>query len=327
MPRLLLLLALPLILGLLVFNILGQPINLGDKSRLEFVISPGQSVDQISANLSQAKLIRSRTAFKLIVFRYNLGPKLQAGYFYLSPAQGTKEIAFALTKAATKQIWITLPEGLRRQEIANLILDRLQAEKVKHNFDPEAFIRLTANLEGRLYPDTYAFNPDVTTEQVLDRLSSQFDAVIKRLFIEEKDLDRILILASIVEKEAGNDEERPEIAGILTNRLNDGWPLQADATVQFAVGSARCRLRICDWWPKELSKADLAIGSPYNTYTNPGLPPGPITSPGEASLKAALQPNTTSNWFYLHDAEGQVHYAVTAEEHNQNVCTFLKKDC
>lgn len=327
MARLFPLLALLTVIGLLLFSFLGQPVNPNDKIRTEFVVSPGQSVDQISASLSLAKLIRSRTAFKLIIFRYNLGPKLQAGYFYLSPAQSIKEIAFALTKAATKQVWITLPEGLRRQEIANLLIDRFQAEKIKHNFDPEAFIRATADLEGRLYPNTYAFNPDVTTQQVIDRLSSQFDAVIKRLSIDEKNLDRILILASIVEKEAGNDEERPEIAGILTNRLNDRWPLQTDATVQFAVSNTRCRLRICDWWPKELSKADLAINSPYNTYTNPGLPPGPIANPGEASLKAAANPNQTKNWFYLHDATGLVHYAATAEEHAQNVCTFLKKDC
>lgn len=311
----------------MAFSLYGKPINLSDTSRKEFIIAPGQTLDQIATNLSKAGLIRSRTVFKIIIFRYNLSKKIQAGYFSLSQSQSTADIAQNLTKASTRQVWVTIPEGLRREEIANLILDKLAVSKMPHHFDPEEFIRNTVKLEGHLFPDTYALAPNVTTREVIDKLTSQFTQVANSLNITSGELNRVVTLASLVEREAGSDSERPEIAGIITKRVENKWPLQVDATVQYAVSSTRCRIRICDWWPKSLTKTDLAFNSPYNTYKNPGLPPAPIDNPGKASLAAAVKPNQTKNWFYLHDANGQVHYATTIEEHNKNICTYLKKDC
>lgn len=315
------------IFGLMSLNLYGQPISPGNLNRQEFVITPGQTLDQIADKLSQAKLIRSRFVFKLTVYRYNLGKKIQAGYFSLSPSQSATQIAQSLTKASVKQIWVTIPEGLRREEIANTIIDRLVESKVPHHFDPDEFIHLTAKFEGRLFPDTYALSPNVTTQEMIDRLTSQFNQVVKDLGIAPEKLSQIVVLASLVEREAGSDQERPEIAGIITKRLESKWPLQIDATVQYAISSSRCRIRICDWWPKSLSKTDLAIVSPYNTYKNTGLPPAPIGSPGRTSLAAAAKPNQTKNWFYLHGLDGQIRYAITIEEHNANICTHLKKDC
>ncbi len=311
----------------MAFSLYGKPTNSSDTSRKEFVIVPGQTLDQIATNLSQASLIRSRTVFKVTVFRYNLSKKIQAGYFSLSPSQSTTEIAQNLTKASARQVWVTIPEGLRREEIANLILDKLAASKMPHHFDPEEFIRNTVRLEGHLFPDTYALAPNVTTQEVIDRLTSQFTQVTSNLGIAGSDLNRVVTLASLVEREAGADSERAEIAGIIMKRIGSKWPLQVDATVQYAISSTRCRIRICDWWPKSLTKTDLAFDSPYNTYKSPGLPPGPIDNPGKASLTAAAKPNQTKNWFYLHDSKGQVHYAITIEEHNKNICTYLKNNC
>jgi len=315
------------IVATMAFSLYAKPVNPTNTSRIEFVVTPGQTVDQIANNLGKAGFIRSRTVFKFTVFRLNLGKKIQAGYFSLSPSQSTTDIAQSLIKASTRQIWVTIPEGLRREEIANLVLDKLVESNMLHNFDPEEFVRKTVKLEGRLFPDTYALAEKVTTQAVIDRLTSQFTQVTSSLDVAPEQLRRVVILASLVEREAGRDSERAEVAGIIAKRIENNWPLQVDATVQYAISSARCRIRICDWWPKSLTKADLAFSSPYNTYLNTGLPPAPIDNPGRTSLAAAAKPNQTKNWFYLHDATGQIHYAVTIKEHNQNICTYLKKDC
>jgi UPF0755 protein len=313
--------------ALTLLNLFGQPVNSADTGKTEFVVNPGQSLDQIADNLSREKLIRSRAVFKMTVFRYNLAKKIQAGYFYLSRAESTAQIARGLTKAQAKQVWVTIPEGLRREEVANTILDQLVAAKIPHRFDPEEFIRSTVKLEGHLFPETYAFDINVTTAQVIEKLTNQFDSVISSLEISPDKVNSVITLASLVEREAGQDSEREEIASIISKRVTNKWALQVDATVQYAIASSRCRIRICDWWSETLTRADLAIASPYNTYVNPGLPPAPIGNPGLSSLKAAASPRSTKNWFYLHDPNGTVHYAETIEQHNQNVCAYLKKDC
>ncbi len=304
-----------------------RPVNSSDTSRKEFVIAPGETLDQIATDLSKAGLIRSRTVFKITVFIKNLSTKIQAGYFSLSASQETSEIAQNLTKASARQVWVTIPEGLRREEVANLVLDKLVASKMPHHFDPEEFISLTTKLEGYLFPDTYALAPNVTTRDVVEKLKARFVEISTPLNIGPTELNRVTTLASLIEREAGNDAERPPIAAILNKRVKNNWALQVDATVQYAIASSRCRIRICDWWPKSLVRQDFQIASPYNTYKYQGLPPGPIGNPGKASLEAAKNPKDTQYWFYLHDPEGQIHYAITVEEHNQNVCTYLKKDC
>lgn len=315
------------IIGFTALTSYSHPVNPADNKKIEFLIEKGQTIDQIANNLSAARLIRSRAVFKLMIFRFNLKQKIQAGYFYLAPSQTTAEIATSLTHATAKQVWITIPEGLRREEVANLIIDRLQAEKVPHQFDPDAFIRDTAKLEGHLFPDTYAFAPSVTTKVVIDKLTARFDQVTSELNLKPEQLSQVLTLASLVEREAGADSERPQIAAIIAKRAAAKWALQVDATVQYALATNHCRLRICDWWPKPLTKADLSVISPYNTYKNQGFPPGPIGNPGRASLSAAAHPIETKYWFYLHDLNGDVHYAATIEEHNKNICAYLKKDC
>lgn len=323
-----------LVLPLIALIIIGAwwfinltPVTFDKVTGVEFAITKGQSVDQIGENLIKSGLIRSPLAFKITVYVYQLSPKIQAGYFFLYPTQSTISIAQSLTKATTKQVWITIPEGLRRQEIANLIIDKLQAAKIKHNFDPDLFIMSTRLIEGQLFPETYSFPEDVDTLKAINLLHGQFITTVKRLGIPDAEFNKIVTIASLVEKEAGADSERAMVAGIITNRLVAKWPLQIDATVQYALSTSRCRIRICDWWPKNLTKADLAIVSPYNTYLNASIPPAPIANPGEASLKAALNPQTSKFFFYLHDLNGQIHYATTVSEHNKNVCLYLKKNC
>jgi UPF0755 protein len=302
-----------------------QAVNPQDKARVEFVVQKGESLNSISDRLSQFGLIRSRFVFKTVIYRNNLASRIQAGYFSLSPSQSSSEIALSLTRAQMKSLLITIPEGLRHEEIANAVVDQLKAASFPNNFDPDKFIRQSESIEGTLFPDSYSFSEGVTTEDVITKMTNQFDFVTKNYQVTESQLKRAIILASLIEREAAKDSERPEIAGILNNRLDNSWPLQIDATVQYVVSTNRCRIRICDWWPDNLTKADLQTSSPFNTYAHPGLPPMPICNPGAESIKAALNPNQTQNWFYLHDPQGQIHYASTVEMHNKNVCTYLKK--
>lgn len=134
-------------------------------------------------------------------------------------------------------------------------------------------------------------------------------------------LDEVITLASIVEREGRTADDRPIIAGILLKRLKADWPLQADATLQYALGY---QAREKTWWKKALTNDDKNFRSPYNTYLNPGLPPRPIANPGIESMKAVIYPKDTEYWYYLHDPTGAVHYAATIEEHNANVKTYLR---
>ena len=314
------------LIALIWFAFTIAPVNT-NINKQEFTVVKGQDIDLIGKNLQAQGLIKSPFAFKILVYLNQLSTKIQAGYFFLSPSQSTQDIAKSLTKAQSKQVMITIPEGLRRQEVANIIIDKLQASKIKHTFNPDLFIAQTANLEGQLFPDTYAFPENVDAQKAIDLLHNKYLQVVKDLKIEDKDLTRIIILASLIEKEAGQDSERAEIAGVLKNRLDENWPLQVDATVQYLLSTSRCRIRICDWWPKNLTKDDLAIPSPFNTYKNQGLPPAPIANPGKNSLAAAKNPKSTNAWFYIHGLDGQIRFASTIEEHNKNICLYLKKAC
>jgi UPF0755 protein len=185
----------------------------------------------------------------------------------------------------------------------------------------------TESKEGKLFPDTYDFDPKATTSAIISRLEKRYKDIITAAKVKEADQNRITTLASLLEREAATSAEMPEIAGVIENRLAKKWPLQIDATVQYALSGSRCKKLDCDWWPKTLTKADLRINSPYNTYINQGLPPRPISNPGEAAIKAAASPQKTTAWFYLHDLRGVIHFATTIEEHNRNVCIYLQKDC
>jgi UPF0755 protein len=140
-----------------------------------------------------------------------------------------------------------------------------------------------------------------------------------------KSVNQILTVASLVERETKGVEEKPIVAGIIYKRLKTGWPLQIDATLQYAVGGLKCKeTQIqCDWW-SPLTKEDLGINSLYNSYKLVGFPPSPIANPGLLSIKAATYPQESDFWFYLHDMGGNIHYARTIQEHNDNVRKYLK---
>jgi UPF0755 protein len=301
-----------------------SPTNITDSTRIPFSISKGESLDSIANNLIDQNLIHSIPAFKIHVLLSNNATKIQAGDFSLSRNKTLPQIIETLTHG-TSDRWVTLLEGWRREQIAQAIVDSLATDDNKdYAFDPDIFITNTATLEGKLYPDTYSLAKGTTTQQTIDRLTQRFESQTASLQNKStlSDYDA-LILASLIEREALTNKEKPIIAGILYNRLNNDWPLQVDATIQYVKASQICRILTCDWWPQEITKDDLEINSSYNTYQNQGLPPAPISNPSIESINAAYNSTITDYWFYLHDASGQVHYARTIEEHNQNISKYL----
>lgn len=281
-----------------------------------FIIAKGEGLGEVAQRLEQEKLIRSSLAFQFLATKLGISRKIQAGDFRLNPKMSAEEIAQELTHGSLDR-WVTIIEGLRREEIGQSLASNFQFPD--SNFQYEEFLEETKNLEGKLFPDTYLLPKEADAKKMIEVLTKNFQKKTPQPTKE------VLILASIIEREARHSEDRPIVAGILLKRLEEGWPLQADATVQYAVASAKCKAQSakCEWWPKSLTREDLKIKSLYNTYLYQGLPPGPICNPGLASIEAVLNSQETDYWFYLSDTQGIIHYAKTAEEHQENIEKYL----
>jgi len=273
-------------------------------SNVTLTIPPGSSVIKIGQILYENKLIRSPRIFQIFVRMSDIS--LQAGDYSLSPGK-LPSIAQALTTGREDEVRITIPEGYRREQIAELLASKL-------GIDPVEFIIKTGELEGYLFPDTYSFAKNSTADDIIQRLQNNFELKARNLNLTREDI----ILASIVEREALTQAEKPVVAGILKNRLNDGWALEVDASIQYIMGKPS------DWWPTPLL-GDRKRKSPYNTYLNRGLPPGPIGNPGLVSLSAVKTPEKSDYYFYLHDKNGGIHYAATNAEHDANIAKYITR--
>jgi UPF0755 protein len=299
-----------------------QPVKSSEAAQPEtqsFVIPKGQSIRTIGQRLQAAGVIKQQLAFPLVVKWLKLGNKLQAGTFQLSPSWSMPRVAQELTKG-TNDLWITIPEGWRREEVA----DYLERQELPE-FDKKQFLADTADKEGQLFPDTYLIPKQITTEGLEAVFASSFDKKVTQglapqIKQSKLTLKQAVILASLIEREAADNEQMPIVAGVLSNRLNNNIALYVDASLQYIKGYSATEKT---WWPTPLA-ADKKLVSPYNTYLNPGLPPGPIASPGVAAITAALQPTPSDYLYYIHDAQGKLHLAKTLEEHNANVQKYLR---
>lgn len=293
------------------------PINKINPSSKVFVINKGESLITIVKNLQGAGLIRNDIVFYLILKQLGLDKNIQAGDFRLSTDMNAYQVAQNLTHG-TLDVWVTLIEGTRKEEMAHIISQSLDI--------PESEFINSAQ-EGYLFPDTYLIPRDATAGSIIkimtDNFDLKFDQQLKQK-AQAKGLSpkEVVILASLVEKEARNDEDRPIIAGILLNRMKNDWPLQVDATIQYALGYQPDKKT---WWKKDLTQDDLNINSSYNTYLVKGLPPGPICNPGLASIKAVINADTSTPYmYYISDKTGKMHYAKTLEEQNANIQKYLQ---
>lgn len=291
--------------GWLWFSEATSPVLVDSESTQIFIVKKGENIRQIGQRLKAQELIRSPLAFYLVTRKENLAKQIQAGDFRLSPSMNTKQVAQELTHG-TLDIWITIPEGWRNGQIAMLLNKELGIDKTE-------FLKLAQ--EGYMFPDTYLIPRHASSSSVVRILRNNFTQKVGTNITKD-----ILILASIVEREAKKDQDRAKIAGVLKNRLDIGMPLQADATLQYIKGYDE---ESGSWWAPPTAE-DKMLDSPYNTYANPGLPLGPISNPGLSAIKAAANPEKSNFLYYLSEEDGTTHYAETLEEHNQNIQKYLR---
>lgn len=283
-----------------------------------FVIQKGYGASFVGGELQKAGLIKSALAFKIYVSLTGKASKIQAGEYSLKGNLTLTQLTRELLRGPS-EVWVTIPEGLRHEEIALKMADGLGITGVSRDKFIDEFLIKSKNKEGYLFPDTYLFPKTASASAVVSRMVQVFDQTVD-FNVDSK----TIILASIIERETLTGDERPIVAGILLKRLNAGWPLQADATVQYAVAKCLIPTATCNWWPRPLTAQDLAINSAYNTYKYPGLPPTPISNPGLSAIKAVINSQDSPYWYYIHDANGVIHYASTVEEHNSNVQRYLR---
>lgn len=234
----------------------------------------------------------------------------------------------SIANQQSEEITVTIPEGYRREQIAATLEE-------KGVTGADDFLTATGNDEGTLFPDTYRFFPSSTANEVRDRLRAVYNEKVAAIGSVDRET---LIIASIVEREARNDQERADIAGVYWNRFKAGYSLGADPTVQYgketlalnerldAAKTAAERgavIREFNYW-QPITRADYTgVDSPYNTYKTTALPPGPICNPGVASITAALRPSVHQYYYFFHTNKGETIYSKTLEEHNRNKATHL----
>ena len=289
-------------------------------------INPGMGVNEIADLLFKENLIHSEALFKLYLKLCNLQATLEAGEYEVPPHLNLKDTV-ALFQHGTFDIKVTIPEGWRREEMAEYLGSGVDGL----GFSGNGFLLASEGMEGYLFPETYFISREMSAEDFVARMREMFEKKFTKELKEEAKKrglteEEVVILASIVEREVKLAEDRAKVAGILIKRWKGDWPLEADATIQYAVATSR-RLSSVDrgqfeWWPKKLTDADLEIDSHYNTRKYKGLPPAPICNPGLKALEAAVSYEESSYWFYVSDKEGKIHFSKTLDEHNQKVLEY-----
>ncbi len=273
------------------------------------IIKPGYSSIKIASTLQENKIIDSKWMFLLYAKTVARKKKLVAGEYEFLPGQNLKQIIKIIRKGESIVRKIKIPEGYTSAQIIDLLLkeDRLVGEILEEV------------KEGSLFPDTYYFKYGDLRSKILrlmkEKMRYTLDSLLPKLgknnYIDNE--EKLLTLASIVEKEAGNNEEKPIIASIFLNRLKKNMILQADPTVIYAITMGKAALG------RLLTRKDLSYESQYNTYLNKGLPPGPIACPGLKSLQAVVSPAFTNYLYFVSDGKGGHNYSANLGLHNEFV--------
>ena len=292
-----------------------MPADPSDRTTRNFSVNKGEGIREIANDLKAQGLIRDSVAFFLLVKQQRLDGKIQAGEFHLSPAMSAAEIARAL-QVGTFDIQITFPEGKRAEEIADILKEHMPT------YD-ESWRQMLSTNEGYLFPDTYSLPKDADITAIVTAMRNNFDQKYAQIPTVRTDFTKedIVKIASLVEREARHDEDRPLVASVIINRLKINMKLDIDATIQYALGYNNLEKT---WWKKNLTIEDIRLEDPYNTYETQGLPPTPISNPGLAVLKAVNEAPETDYIYYLSDDTGHNHYSKTLAEHHANVKKYLE---
>ncbi len=286
---------------------------MGFVSESSVMILPGSTVEGISDMLVEKEYIKSKFLFVSLMQIFGNDRKLTLGEYYFEKPINVFGMAWQIGKGIhnVKPVRVTIPEGSNFRDISKIFSEKLPL------VDISMLTQSAQSLEGYLFPETYFFFPHSSSDMVISELQNMFRAKLAKFDDEIKKSNRtekeIIIMASIIEREAHGDSDRETIAGILWNRIDKGIPLQVDASVAYAVGKV-----------SGLVKSDFKIDSPFNTYLYKGLPPSPISNPGFLAIKASVDPIVTDYLYYLHDKDGVIHYAKTYKEHLQNINKFLR---
>lgn len=287
-------------------------------------IPEGSGVTQIAKRLESAGVIRDISYFRAVSRLLGVESKLQAGYYEFSTGMSIKTMIEKMVKGRIATYKLTVPEGLTIKEMAPLIEARTgipaeeflrAAREYRLNFTPDQDVEFM--VEGFLFPDTYQMPYRVTADELIAMMVNRF---IKMAGVEPMEIRgrllsiwEIATIASLIEEEAKLDVDRPKISGVIYNRLEERMNLQLCASVLYVLGVKKDRLSI----------ADTKIRSPYNTYRNPGLPPGPISNPSIKSLRAAMNPAEVDYLFYFAMPDGSTYYTKTYREHLAAVAKYL----
>ena len=306
----------------------------GDQTaEIELEVSPGESAMQVIEALAQTEIVHDATLLRLYLRYRGLDRGIEAGRYRLDGGMSIRDLAASLQSASAESLTITIPEGWRREQIAAYVAAQVPgidestflaaSEEMLSGYSFSEEAPQNSTLEGFLFPDTYLVdkNGDATrlVARMLDAFEAQMDDNLRSAFSnQDLTLFQAVTLASIVEREAIVPQERPRIAAVYLNRLSAGMTLDADPTIQYALGLQPDG----SWWKAGLSFDDLELNSPYNTYLFSGLPPGPIANPGHASLEAVGFPAESNELYFraLCDGSGRHAFAETFEEHLLNAC-------
>ncbi len=299
-----------------------------DAPTLKLVVPPGSSAEAIGRRLETLGLVRHPLLFRLLVRSRGLGGQLKAGEYALAGPLSLEQILEILARGEVVRREVTVPEGRTLDETAALVgaegipvarfLAAARDPELIRDLDPEA-----TDLEGYLFPDTYELplGPD-PARNLVERMVRRFREVVapERSLIEQSGfaVREVVILASLVELETAASEERPRIAAVFLNRLRRGMLLQTDPTIIYAMKQE-------GRWSGNIRRQDLEMESPFNTYRHPGLPPGPIGSPGREAIRAVLEPADTRDLYFVSRNDGTHHFSETLTEHNRAVDRYQRR--
>jgi UPF0755 protein len=315
-----------IIAGLIHFYIvLFLPFSPGGEWK-EIVISKGMNFKEITATLKKEGIIKWGYAFDIFGRTYGITKKVRSGYYSLSSSMSMIGILRTFKKGMIIEYSLTIPEGMAIEDIAEII-DKVGLAK-KEGFasitNDRGFVKSLGfeakSLEGYLFPDTYLIPQGMTSKEIAERMINRFREVItpdieKRAKEIGFTISQVITLASIIEREAQVDSERPLVSAVYHNRLKKRMPLQADPTAIYGIKRIN----------EKITKKDLKNKSPYNTYRIAGLPPGPIANPGFKSIKAALYPADVNYLFFVSKNDGTHHFSRTASEHHEAVIKYREK--
>ena len=307
------------ILTIIAIGIILSPLSRSTKMENAIIkIDKGDNLNIISRKLKEAKIIQDRLGFKLMVVLFKESTSLSYGWYKFEIYENPRNILKSLIKGKRLTVKITIPEGLRVDETIYAIRRHKNSDidipRLKELINDTNFIRKLGinqpSLEGYLFPDTYIFYKGETPENVIKKMVANLYTVIRpsqKFKIRNRTLSthEILTIASMIEREAMIDREKPIIASVIYNRLEKNMRLQIDATVLYALGT----------YKKAVTYKDLRVKSPYNTYRNKGLPPGPIASPGFQCIMAALHPAKTDYLYYVATGKGDHRFTKEHDKH------------